>query len=95
MIFQNSLNYMDGGIYRTWLGINDREEEGKNVYESDGKVITYEFWQVGYGIDRNQLYHNGEEDLNDCAYVYHFTRQSLWYQGSCNHAFRYICERPQ
>ena len=85
---------MDGGVYRTWLGINDMEEEGKNVYESDGSLLKYEFWQNGYGMNRDSIYHN-HDDHNDCTYVYHFTRQSLWYQAGCGSWFRYICERPE
>ena len=89
------LNYKNGGVYRTWLGINDRKEEGKNVYESDGSALTYEIWQNGFGINRDHLYFDGQVDLHDCAYVYHFTWQSPWYQGNCNWGFRYICERSE
>ena len=89
------LKYLDGGVYRTWLGISDRKVEGLNVYESDGSTIKYEFWQTSYGINRDPLYYNGQVDGSDCAYVYHFTTTNLWYQASCTTRFRYICEKPE
>lgn len=83
------LGYTTSSTYRTWIGITDRDEEGTNVYESDGATLTYENWQSGYGV------HRGVADQYDCAYIYYFTSTRRWLQGYCNHGswrYRYICE---
>ena len=88
-ILQNVLGYTTNSEYRTWIGISDREEEGTNIYESDGLDVNYDNWQSGFGV------HRGVADQYDCAYLQYLTSSNTWAQGYCNHnswRFRYICE---
>ena len=83
------MGYTSSSSYRTWIGITDREEEGINVYESDGDTLKYENWAHGYGV------HRGVADQYDCGYMHYFTSTNQWLQGYCNHGrwqFLYICE---
>jgi len=86
---KNVLGYTTSSEYRTWIGISDREEEGTNIYESDGLDVNYDNWQSGFGV------HRGVADQYDCAYLQYLTSTNTWAQGYCNHnswRYRYICE---
>ena len=76
-------------MYRTWLAISDRKDEGIFLYESDGAHLGYENWQNSYGIDRGVL-----DTTHECAYVF-ANPTYTWYTDYCNHhyiTYRYICE---
>jgi len=77
--------------YRTWLGISDRKEEGRFVYESDGTDVQYTHWYTNYGIDRGVL-----DTRYECAYMFHASSYQ-WVTTYCDQShvyyqFRYICE---
>ena len=76
-------------IYRTWLAVSDRQQEGSFVYESDGNSLSYENWYNGYGIDRGVL-----DDKLECGLMFHVGNYQ-WITTFCNNLgarFRYICE---
>ena len=76
-------------IYRTWLAVSDRQQEGSFVYESDGNSLSYENWYNGYGIDRGVL-----DDTRECGLMFHVGNYQ-WITTYCNNLgarFRYICE---
>ena len=84
---QNSLNYTTSSVFRTWIAISDRKDEGNWVYESDSGALEYTHWQhVNYGRDRGEF-----NTANDCAYIY---GDSLlqWITTYCHYTYRYICE---
>ena len=56
-----------------WLGVNDINEEGKLVFDSDGAPVP--FTPTWYG---------GNDDYQDCVLVYHSTSDPKWQIISCS-----------
>ena len=85
--------------HKAWVGITDREFEGKFKYVSSGKDVFFTNWATGepndhqdgqdcvnfYSIYSNFKLENGKLELES---------QSRWDDESCNAKFHFICEKP-
>ena len=80
MVFNESIAVF-GGLYQSWIGINDRNTEGQFVYASSEESITISNWNA------NQP---DNYDNEDCVhFVYDLSKWNDLYCTSKNH---FICE---
>ena len=56
-----------------WLGVNDINEEGKLVFDSDGAPVPF-----------TPTWYDGNDDYHDCVLVYHSTSDPKWQIISCS-----------
>lgn len=75
------------GFEDTWLGLNDRSNEGTFVW-NDGEVLTYSNWDGGEP-------NNGSSGGEDCGIMLMSRgRASRWDDRPCGRSYHYVCE-PQ
>ena len=71
-----------------WIGINDKSEEGKFSYASDGKSLTYTNWNPGQPDDG--------ENNEDCGYLrdkkYKNNKKFKWNDAPCSSKKSFICD---
>ena len=69
-----------------WVGINDEENEGQFVFESDGTSISYSpSWFNGYGTKGTS---------NNCILFASEDGQTLdWIDWPCSYSYKSICEQ--
>uniref|UniRef100_A0A669BPT0 C-type lectin domain-containing protein n=1 Tax=Oreochromis niloticus TaxID=8128 RepID=A0A669BPT0_ORENI len=70
-------------IKRTWIGLNDIEQEGTWKWVDDGTPLTLTYW------GRYQPDNGGEED---CVHVGR-DKQKSWNDLSCSSSYQWICEK--
>ena len=67
-----------------WIGLNDREQEGRYVWVHNNQLVAYTKLYTG---EPNNSYNE------DCTLLYHETgRRGRWNYAQCNRAFNYICK---
>ena len=82
-----------------WIGITDRQSEGRWEYLSSGKVTSFSNWAPGQPDDGQR------SNTQDCAqfwfqYRRHVTfdednvRRGLWDDQFCTSRWHYVCEQP-
>ena len=76
------------GISGYWIGIHDKEFEGKFVYDSTDKSISFTWWAPRQPNNRKN---NCDQD-EDCAYVPNDGGQ--WQDLCCKKEKAYVCEKP-
>ena len=73
------------GFRNTWIGIQDIRNEGRFVYDTSGKPITFATWSRGEPNNRRN---------EDCA-EYRQRRQERaekWNDSNCERKRNFICE---
>jgi collectin sub-family protein 10 len=73
------------GPVEHWLGLSDREEEGRFVW-SDGRSLE-ETGLAPFAPGEPNDFGSGE----DCV---HTVREGLWNDLDCGAALPFVCERP-
>ena len=82
-----------------WIGITDRQSEGRWEYLSSGKVTSFSNWAPGQPDDGQR------SNTQDCAqfwFQYRRTvtfdednvRRGLWDDQFCTSRWHYVCEQP-
>ena len=79
--------------HKAWVGITDREFEGKFKYVSSGKDVFFENWAEGE--PNNHLNHQyGQDCVNFWPSWMEDEKQGQWDDESCNAKLHFICEKP-
>jgi len=72
--------------YNWWIGINDKQNEGQFVFESDGKPISYSpKWYSGYGAKGTSH--------NCILYASEDSQTLKWIDWKCSTSHNSICEQ--
>jgi hypothetical protein len=66
-------SYSNDDIY--WIGLTDKETEGKFVWTSTGKEANYTYWKKGEP--------NGDEN-EDCVHLESYMNDRKWNDRSCD-----------
>lgn len=77
------VKYALGSDERYWLGINDRKEENKWVYDSSGKEVSYKNWLSGSPSDAGK---------SNCVQVNWGSTKRKWDDCWCMDKIRSVCE---
>ena len=77
------------GISGYWIGIHDKEFEGKFVYDSTDKPISFTWWAPR---SPNNKKNNCDQD-EDCAYTSN-NNGAQWQDLCCKKEKAYVCEKP-
>ena len=69
-----------------WIGINDKAQENKFVYESSGQQVTFTLWASGQPDNA----WGGE----DCGMLWFRDNQWKWNDAACSSKFAFACQKP-
>ena len=70
---------------RSWMGLEDKTQEGRFVLPSTGREPDYHYWELGQPDD---AYH-----LQDCVTLEPYTGSRV--DTFCNEQHAFICERDE
>uniref|UniRef100_A0A3Q1HJU7 C-type lectin domain-containing protein n=1 Tax=Anabas testudineus TaxID=64144 RepID=A0A3Q1HJU7_ANATE len=76
-------DFIRGWKKRTWIGLTDKQTEGKWRWVDGTVLTTPSFWA------ESEPNNEGDED---CAEIRHYDSQNSWNDASCNIRKYWICE---
>ena len=79
-------DYTNDGSYKFWIGVTDRDTEGRFLYQHDQQLVPGNYWYEGEPND----YGAGE----DCAHMSRYIGVLNLNDIPCGHKRRFVCEKP-